>query len=459
MDAIYEFIDNFIRIRYADLPAVAVEAAKKEVLDSLATALGGSRQAAIGELVDLVKEWNGKDQSPIIGYGIRCPAPDAALVNGTMIHALDYDDGHQVAQVHIGCVAVATCFAAAERQHGVNGREFIDALVLGEDFLARLGLASRPKGSILKSGWHPTPLCGYLGAAAIAGRILGLNRDKILNALGIAYHQCAGSSQAVEDGALTKRLGPGLASRAGLTAALMAERGITGAKNILEGRYGLFNQYHGGDYSREILTGGLGKWFEGANIGFKPYPCCGFGHPHIDAVLSLRSRYAIKPEQVDRIKAYVGESAYSICVPLEVKQNPRNPVDAQFSLPWEIAVALVKGKVTLEDFTIEAIKREDFLNISRKVSGVLDPALSRHGVGPGRVTIIMKDGMEYTEEVEHCLGSMENPMSFTDCAAKFRECASVAVNPLPAKRIEHVIDLVSRLEILDDATEIIRSLQ
>jgi 2-methylcitrate dehydratase PrpD len=458
MDAIYEFVDNFIQIRFKDLPEAAVESAKKEVLDSLATALGGTTRPAVGELVDLIKEWGGKEQSTIFGYGIKCPAPDAALVNGTMTHALDYDDGHQVAQVHIGCVAVPACFAAAERQGGVNGREFIDALALGQDFLSRLGLASRPKSSILKSGWHPTPLNGYLGAAAIAARIFGLNRDKFLNALGIAYHQCAGNSQAVEDGALTKRMGPGLAAKAGITSALMAERGITGAKNILEGKYGLFNQYHAGDYSREILTGGLGKWFEGANIGDKPYPCCGFGHAHIDAVLSMRSKYSIKPEQVDRITAYAGESAYTICIPLDVKRNPRNPVDAQFSLPWEIAVALVKGKVTLEDFTPDAIKRKDYLAVSNKVTGELDPALTRHAVGPGRVTIYMKDGKEYTEEVTHCLGSVENPMTYADCADKFRECAPLAIHPLSSERIEQIIEMISRLETLDDATEIVKLL-
>ncbi len=209
MDAINEFVDIFTRTSYDDLPRAAVEAAKKEVLDSLAAALGGSRRRAVGELVDLVREWGGQGQATVIAYGLKCPAPDAALVNGTMTHALDYDDGHPVAQVHIGCVAVPTCFAVAERMGGINGRDFITALALGQDFLARLGLASRPKGSLINSGWHPTPLFGYLGAAAMAGKILGLDAEKMRNALGIAYHQCAGNSQAVDDGALTKRLGPG----------------------------------------------------------------------------------------------------------------------------------------------------------------------------------------------------------------------------------------------------------
>jgi 2-methylcitrate dehydratase PrpD len=253
-------------------------------------------------------------------------------------------------------------------------------------------------------------------------------------------------------------MGPGLAARGGITAALMAERGITGARNILEGEYGLFRQYHGGDYDAEILTADLGKRFEGINIGDKPYPCCGFAHPFIDAVLSLKSKYNIKPEQVRSITAYGGEPAYEISIPVEVKRTPRNSVDAQFSLPWTIATALVKGRVSLEDFTEEAIRNEDILRISQKVTGELDPSLSRHGVGPGRVKIVMKDGTEYTEEVEHPLGSIERPMTFEDCIKKFRECAAYSIKPLPGDKVNKVIKLVQQLEQLDDATEIIRFL-
>jgi 2-methylcitrate dehydratase PrpD len=458
MDVIYDFVKNFTRTRYEDIPNAAVEAAKKEVLDSLATALGGSSKPGVGELVDMIKEWGGNEQSTIIAYGIKCPAPNAAQVNGTMIHALDYDDGHQSALVHIGCVVVPTCFAVAERMGKTSGKEFITAMALGADFLARLGLASRPGSSLVKSGWHPTTLYGYLGAAAMAGRIMGLDEERMVNALGIAYHQCAGNGQCVADGALTKRMGPGLAAKGGITAALMAERGITGAKNPLEGEFGMFNLYHGGDYDAEILTADLGKRFEGVNIGDKPYPCCGFTHSFIDAILSLVSRHDIKAEQVREIIAYGGESAYGLCVPPEVKRAPRNIVDSQFSVPWAVATALVKGKVSLGDFTEEAIKGEDVLKISRKVTGKLDPALSRHGVGPGRVTILMKDGTEYTEAVEHCLGSVERPMTFEDCVAKFKECAAYSIKPIPGDTVDKVIELVKQLERLDDATEIIRLL-
>jgi 2-methylcitrate dehydratase PrpD len=453
MDAIERFTDLFTQGDYAILPPSAVVAVRQEVLDSLATALGGREQRGVPELVDLAKEWGGAAQSTVIGRAFKCPAPNAAQVNGTMIHALDYDDGHQVAQVHIGCVTVSTAFAVAERLGGVTGAKFTKAVALGADFLARLGLASRPHGSLIKSGWHPTPSFGYLGSAAVAGMLMELDKERLTNALGIAYHQCAGNSQAVNDGALTKRMGPGLAARGGVTAALMAERGITGAHNILEGEFGFFNVYHGGDYDVSILLDELGKRFEVVNVGDKPYPCCGFSHGFIDAALSLRKQHDIAPERIKAIHAWCGLTSYEISQPPEVKAAPRNPVDAQFSLQWAVATALLKGKVTAGDFTAEAITDAGMLALAPKITAEHDPGMDTHGVGPARLRITLDDGTEYEEYVPHCLGSAENPMTYPDVVRKFRECAAGYLTDTQA---DEVVELVTRLESLADVTEVIR---
>jgi 2-methylcitrate dehydratase PrpD len=453
-----KFVKHFTSVKYEDLPTAAVEAAKKEVLDSLATALGGSTKAGVKELVDMVKEWGGIKQSSIIAYGIKCPAPSAAQVNGTMIHALDYDDGHQAALVHVGCVTVSTAFAVAERMGKISGKELITAIALGGDLMARLGLASRPGKTALSSGWHPTTLLGHFGATVTAGRIMRLDEDRMVNALGLAYHQAGGAGSGVSDGALAKRMGPGFAARAGVTAALMAERGITGERDPLEGKTGLFNIYMGGDYDCKILTADLGKRYEGVNIGDKPYPCCGLIHACIDAVLALKSRYKIEVEKIDEIIAYGGHSVYDLSQPVEVKRRPRTIIDAQFSVPWVVATAVAKGKVTVDDFTDEAIKRQEILKIAQKVSGRLVPEMDRHGVGPGGIIINMKSGEEYREEVEYCLGSAERPMSLNDITKKFRECAAFSKKPLPDATVDKVIEMVGRLEKLDDATQIIKML-
>jgi 2-methylcitrate dehydratase PrpD len=458
MEAITKFVKHLVNTRYEDIPAAAVEAAKKEVLDSLATALGGSAKEGIKELVDMVREWGGSPQSTIIAHGLKCPAPNAAQVNGTMIHALDYDDGHQEALIHVGCVAVSTAFAVAERMGKVSGKDLITAIALEGDFVARLGLASKPGGSAMASGWHPTTLFGFLGAAAIAGRIMRLDEERMVNALGLAYHQCSGAGTGVGDGALAKRMGPGLAASAGIKAALMAERGITGERDPLEGKTGLYKTYMGGDYDPEVLTAELGVNFEGENIGDKPYPCCGLTHACIDAVLALISKHPIKVNEIKDVIVYGGHSVYELSQPPEIKKAPRTIIDAQFSVPYVVATALVNGKVTVDDFTESAIKRPEILKVAQKIETRLEPGMDRHGVGPGGVTITMQDGRQYTEEVEHCRGSVERPMTFEDITSKFRDCASSSIKPLPGDEVGRVIETVGRLENLNDTTEIIRRL-
>ncbi len=458
MDIISQFVKKWPEIKYEDLPDHVIEIVKCEIIDSLAAALGASSANGIKQLLDVIDEWGGNRQSTIIAGGVKCPAPDAALVNGTLIHALDYDDGCPATLVHIGCTAVSAGFSAAERVGGVTGKEFIAALVLGSDFINRLALASRPNGSITESGWFPTALYGYLGSAAVAGRIMKLDQEAMINAIGIAYNQCAGNMQCIHDGVFAKAIAAGLAAKGGVTACIMAGKGISGTRNSLEGKAGFYNVYHGGDYDPQILIKDLGERFETERIGFKPYPCCGQSHAAIDAALSLRSKYNIIPAEVQDVIASLGDAAYMLCVPLQEKQNPQTVIDAQFSLPWTVATALVKGNVTLEDFTFTAIRKEEVLEVSRKVKGRLEPEFNRRGVGPGSVTIKLTTGHEYTQYVEFGLGSVENPMSFDDCVRKFRECYPYSIRPISAATADKIIELVQNMEQLKDATQIIKML-
>ena len=281
--------------------------------------------------------------------------------------------------------------------------------------------------------------------------------DKMLDAMGIAYHQSTGNLQCVTDGALTKRMGPGFAARGGITSALMADQGITGAKNCLEGEYGMYNLFHQGDYDAKTLVQDLGKKFEGVDVGFKPYPCCGITHVFIDAMLAIVSEYDITPDDVEGITVFGGEAGREQCTPMEVKRNPRNFIDAQFSLPWTVATALVKGKPSIEHFTEAAIKSEDILKITPKINFEFDPNLTKHGAfDTGIVKVITKHGEVYSKQVDHPLGSPERALSFDDCAIKFMDCASYAIKPISENRLERVVELIRRLDKLDDVTEIIR---
>ena len=456
MDATFLFAKNFVNTRYEDLTSEVIEATKKQVLDLLGVALGGFSEAGPKELRELVMGWGGRQESSVIGTALKVPAPNAAHVNATMVHALDYDDVHESAVMHPGVITIPTAVAVAELVGSLSGKDLMTAVAIGTDMMCRLGLSSTPGKSPIEVGWHQTTLFGFMGAAGVAGKTLGLSDAQIVDAMGIAYHQSGGNGQCVKDGALAKRLGPGFSVKGGITAALLAQKGVTGAHNCLEGEWGLYNLYWRGDYDPEALRADLGKRFEGTRVSIKPYPCCRGIHPAIDAALSLAGEHDIKAEDVKAIALSVSDAHYALlCTPLDVKVRPRSPVDAQFSIPWGVATALARGRANLEDYSEAAVSSRDILDLTAKTSVKVDGALNRSDkIEPTRVEILMREGAIYSREVEHPLGSPERPMSFDDCARKFRDCA----RRIGSTRSDRVIELVNRLERLDDIGELMRLL-
>jgi 2-methylcitrate dehydratase PrpD len=455
MDAAYSFARSFVNTKYENLSSDVVDATKKEILDLLGVALGGKDQPGATHVCALVKEWGGKEESSIIGSRQKVPAPNAAQVNATMAHALDFDDVHEAAVMHPGIASIPVVMAVGEAQGTLSGKELITGTALGVDMMCRLALATTPGKSPIELGWHLTSLFGFMGSAATAARVMRLDEEQIVNAIGIGYHQCAGNGQCVKDGALAKRLGPGFAIKGGITAALMAKAGVTGAKNSFEGEWGLYKQYMHGDYSPEILTADLGKRFEGVNVAIKPYPCCRGIHPAIDAALALIIEQKIQSKDIREIVLSVTDAHLSLlCQPLDAKRSPRSPVDAQFSIPWGVASAIVGGRVGLDDFTESAIKNREVLEVTQKMRVEVDNTLHKPGPEPTRVKIITNDGKAFAKVVENPLGSLERPMSFDDCARKFSDCAK----SLDSKRVEKIIELIGQLERLDDIREIIHLL-
>ena len=458
-DATQLFAATFRDTRFADLPPEVVSITKDQVLDFFGVALGGSGEAGVGEMRDLVLEWGGAPQSTVLRFGDRLPTPNAAQVNATMAHSLDFDDVHEDAIMHPGVVTIPTALAMSEYVGGVSGEDLIAAIAVGTDFICRLGLATRPGESIHQYGWHLTTLFGYMTAGGVAARLLGLNEAGITDAIGIGYHQSSGNGQCVKDGALTKRMGPGMAVRGGIASALMAKRGITGARNCLEGAAGMYHVYHGHSYSREKLVGDLGSRFEGVNVSIKPYPCCRGTHPSIDAALALVRRHDIKPEDVKSIVIYCGEATYGLLgVPLEVKARPRNFVDAQFSLAWGVATAIARGRAVVDDFTPEAITSPDILAVAAKIDVRNDPALDRgdQGMEPARVEITMNGGAVFSEQVDFPTGTPGRPLAFADIERKFNDCLAHAGGPISAANAQQLVETIGRLEDVKDVRALIR---
>jgi 2-methylcitrate dehydratase PrpD len=459
-DAAVTLADHVVKVQYEDIPPEAVEATKKDILDTIGCIWAGTSAPGVREVVELVKDWGGKEESTIFGYGGKVPSIHAALANGTAGHARDYDDNHDLAQTHCGVCVVPAALATAEQKGGISGKDLIVAVTLGLDLDGRIPLAVSIRQ---QNGWHYTPVFGCFSAAATAGKLLKLNREQMVNAFGIAYSQAAGTLQVSIDGALTKRLQAGLGARAGILSALLAKKGFTGTINSFEGKYGLFNLYFQGDYDIKLLIEKLGKTFDGVNLAFKPYPCCRDLHTSIDATLALVNENAITSDQIESVTLGVNSFDFDHwCQPIEVKHNPRNIIDAQFSIPYVVAVAIIDKRVVLDSFTETAIKRPEILGMTKKIKSVIDPEIERKQVGsitpPAKVEIRTKDGKVFSKQVDIAKGHPKNPMTREEFLGKFRDCAGHAVKVIPKQNIENVIEMVMNLEKIENIDRIVQLL-
>ncbi|MFQ5915533.1 MAG: MmgE/PrpD family protein, partial [Nitrospinota bacterium] len=276
-----------------EIPLEVRGKAKLHILDALGIGLAAAELDFARAVAGMVREWGGKEEGTVLRYGDRLPAPHAALANGSFIHGLDFDDTHSASITHGSACVVPAALAAAEAA-GADGRSLLAAAVVGYEVTARVGGAA--PGGFHARGFHATPLCGAFGAAAAGGRLLGLAPPALADALGIVGSQAAGLQEFLDDGSSVKRLHPGWAAHAGLAAAELAGRGFSGARRVLEGRFGLYAAHvEGGRFSEEALVGELGRRWETLAISFKPYPCCHFNHAAMDAARAIARERALEP--------------------------------------------------------------------------------------------------------------------------------------------------------------------
>lgn len=454
MDAAMAFARLATTLRYEDLPPAVIEVARKDILDTVGTMLAGSRGEGAAEMAGLVEELGGKPESSVVSYGFKVPCTEAALVNGFMAHSADYDDTYDTALIHCGAPVIPAALATAQRKGKVNGREMIVAVTLGLELMCRIGLA-KEEGR-WGGGWSGSRIYGFLGGALASARLLGLDEEHTSSALGLAYAQAAGNLQGVREGVLARDFDMGCASRGGALAALAAQRGITGGHNCLEGDFGLFNVFHQGRYDPKALVSDLGKRFEMTNLSFKPYPCARPIHPFVDAALELERQHHFKPQDIIEVIGYVDEEPYLQFDPLQAKQNPRTANEAKLSIPYAMAVALVKGRVAIADFTERAIADPEVISVARKAVPKLDASLARPKEIPPAVVEVRTGEGVYSARSEYPSGHPKNPLSMESLVLKFRDCAAHAHTPLPDETVSRIIDTVAHLEDVSDVGQLIR---
>src|SRR5215467_7283349 len=369
-DAARPLAQHVCRTRYADLPASAIEAACRDILDTFGCMLGGSGSPGINELCMVIGRWGGLEESRVLLRGLRLPAPQAALLNASMGHALDFDDTLDTGDsIHPGVSVLASVLATADSLGGVSGRDLLLAVALGLDVSCRIALAcTRDRG------WHRTAAMGVFGATTAAGKLIGLTPEQMLAAFGIAYSHAAGNRQCILDGALTKRMQAGQASSAGVFSAVLAQTGFTGASNIFNGRFGFLELYQPNGHDASLLLGDLGTVFCGEALSYKPYPCGRPLHAAIDAALAARGLLEIAGgDDIESVTIEADPAGHADQFGSgPAKRRPTQVVEAQFAQPFLVATALVRGMVRITD--VAGLGDAAVLRLSDRMEGI-----ARHG--------------------------------------------------------------------------------
>jgi 2-methylcitrate dehydratase PrpD len=443
------------RVRWGDLPAGAVRAAKWSLLDALGVIMAAS---SLGEgcaaFADVARAVAGAGPSMVLGFGFTAPPADAALTNGAGAHALDFEDAHDLAPVHPSAQTVPAALALAEAR-GASGRELLTALVVGADLTCRLGLALTDDP--LRYGWYVPPILSAFGATAAGASVCGLTGTQTLDAFSLTLGQATATAEVIDNPrSVVRSVRDGFGAHAAVLSVQLAERGLAGFSAPFEGRAGLFALYARGGYDPEPLVRELGVQYEGERVSLKPWPSCRATHPFVDAALCLVGDGRVDPTAIDAVELRGCEWARMLAEPIERRARPETAIDAKFSLLYTVASALIRRRLDLDSFSAPARRDPAVLDLAHRIRyvGDGDTAAGHEAVTRGTVEIHLSDGTARSQHCAHPYGSPEAPMSETDLVAKFLDCAAHSCRPVPAERLEALAHHVLRLEAVNDVRDV-----
>ncbi|MDX2159288.1 MAG: MmgE/PrpD family protein [Hyphomicrobiaceae bacterium] len=456
---ISERLASFATATSADaIPAEVRARAMHHMLDAAGIAVAAARYDHSHRVLTAMLGLGGEGTVPVIGFPALLSPRDAATVNGYLCHGLDYDDTHIAGIIHPTASVFPAALSAAAMV-GASGAEMITAYIVGVEAAARI--AAVAKSGFHQVGFHPTGIVGVFGSALAAGRLMGLNARQLAHAQGIAISMASGSLEFVEDGAWNKRLHPGWAAQAGITAAALAREGFVGATRPYEGRFGLFSSFMGAyatSAEHGLATAGLGRTWELMQTAIKPFPACHFTHGCIDAALELR-RQGIAPKRVTRIDVKVPAGTHKvICLPEANKLKPANSYDAQFSVQWLTAAALVRGRLGLAELEPSEITDPEIVALTQKVHFADYPDSPFPKAYSGEVIVTLSDGRKVSHREHVNRGAADRPLTNDDIIGKFRANVATAADERVADRIQRAVlgleaapDAVKALAVLSAA--------
>ncbi len=440
---------NYIQsVQFEDLPLHVINYCKLLIMDSLGVTFPGSNAPGCDAVTALAKIWGHNHGPSVLIHGYKAPPSLVAMANSTMMHALDFDDTLDVSALHTCVSVLPAALATAEDTGNISGKTLIVAIVAGIDIICRISLAIKRPLS-----WIRTATCGAFGAAAAASKILALNEDQTGNALGIVYSQSAGNAQGLLEGSLVKRMQPGFSASAGVISAYLAKAGITGSNKFLSGKYGFYNLYENGEYEIEPVINKLGLHFSITDLSIKPYPSCRMTHSAIDAALALLPRLNNSLEDIDTIEVHASKMVNEMVgKPFKPGCNPQ--VDAQFSIPYTVSVALCRKDVRLSDFKDNVIFDPKIRMLSERVIVIPDSGLADNDILQVSMRIGMKDGMVYEKHIKTPLGNPGNPINIDQQREKFNKCILASGLDFDAKRINTLLNFIENIETVTDVSEL-----
>lgn len=433
-------------LRPEDIPAGVLERAKYLILDAVGIAWASTRFDFAHRTLSAATELSGTGgNTPVIGLAHRLQPRDAMLLNGLLVHGLDFDDTHAPGVIH----ATASCFPSAlgvAALADLDGRALLAAYVAGMEAATRLGAVA--KGGFHQVGFHPTGLIGAFGCSLVAGRLLGLNARQLQDAQGIALSVGSGSLEFLQDGAWTKRMHPGWAAVAGYTAATMARHGFVGPRQAYEGRFGLFPSHLGALMEQadlSLATEGLGSTWEVPVVSVKPIPACHFTHASADAAAILREQHGLKASDIESVRVLVpAEVVKTVCEPVATKQRPQNSYDAQFSIPYTVATGLLRGGFGLQHLEDAALQDAEVIALAHKVNYEVDPRSPFPKYYSGEVIVTTTDGRELRHREEVNRGASDRPLSAADIEKKFMANATLVAGPGRARQLMETVLTLDR---------------
>ena len=408
--------DWAVATRKRGLPAKTRNEARRLLLDGVGLCVAARNSKYVA---DLMATNIGDGRITAIGHARTLSPYDAAIINGAATHGEDFDDTFEGGPMHAGASVVPSSLAMAEHR-GLDGNAVMHGIAVGMEFACRASMVS-PQ-AIHRQGFHPSGVLGALGCAAGTASMIGLDSDKIANAIGIAGSFAAGIIEYLSDGSWTKRFHTGWAAQCGIRAALLAETGFTGPLSVLEGPHGFYQAFapsKKADFS--ALLDGLGKEWVLDGIAFKPYACGTMTHPYIDCLLELRAQ-GVRADDVESVVCEVGEgTVHRLWEPIEAKRRVPNGYVAKFSSPYCLAVGFLDGRVGFAQFTEERAHAADLIAMADKISYVIDPNNPYPNEYTGHVRVTLKNGTVKEVRRPYFRGGAHSPIPEAELVDKYMD--------------------------------------